>query len=888
MRHWWTALGLLLALAMMPARQVEAVVYAMNSDLSGTFYNPAQNGHGFVVQHIVQDGVPAVLVTWFTFSGGQQRWLVGVGQAIGNEARVPLAITTGGQFPPNFNPAAVVSEPWGELVLRMDSKNAGRAIWATSYPGFSSGEMPIQRLTVPASSYEPTTARIAACHTGAWFDPAQSGHGVFLEVLDTAPQRTLLAIWYAYLDGQQRWMTATGPIHGDTAALQANITLGGNFPPNFDPAQVSTQPWGTMTFRAIDADSGQWSWSSTQPGYGSGSMSLVRLTSASGSDCGPRSDGDAARFLTQATFGPTSADIASVRQLGYRAWIEMQKAIPPTLIRPSMEAQIAAEVLTQPRPAQAYNAYRMEYWMQAAMRGPDQLRQRMAFALSQILVISDVGPLATHAIGVAEYQDILVRNALGNYRQLLREVSLSPMMGLFLTHLRNQKTDWTLDRDGNLVPSIVQPDENYAREVMQLFSIGLIERNRDFSPLLINGQTVPTYTQATITDTAKVLTGFSYQCSGPATVGSISLNRNCGACTGTACNFSTTAFFGTPGRYAVPGTVTALTHPDGYRPMACYPRYADTGRAASAENNYAVLPAPNDRKTLVSGVTIGPSPVACHSGTPASDRQACIDYCENQFGTLMDALFLHPNVAPFVSRQLIQRLTTSSPSPGYIDRVAAVFEDDGTGARGNLGAVVTAILMDPEARAPTPAPTFGKLREPILKLTALWRALGAERSSQGSYGLTSPERTLAQRPLGAPSVFNFYEPDYRQPGAIADAGLYSPEFQIINESTFISTADEFWARIFAGYSMPSPTTTTFAVPGNSAYIPTAQLDALPMAHADLVEALNQRLLYGRMSSSLRNRLVALLDGDLAAAEHRRKALNLIHVIAISPEFAVQQ
>jgi uncharacterized protein (DUF1800 family) len=608
----------------------------------------------------------------------------------------------------------------------------------------------------------------------------------------------------------------------------------------------------------------------------------------SGRGCSPGTDGEAARFLTQASYGPTPSDITDVRNRGFAGWIAAQKTLAPTLHRPTLEQQIAALVQVDPRNGPFYRAHRVERWFNVAMNAPDQLRQRMAFALSQILVLSDVNVLDNNPIGVAEYYDILVRNAFGNYRTLLSEVTHDPAMGAFLTTLRNQKTDYTRDGSNALVPGVISPDENYAREVMQLFSIGLVERNRDFSPVLVGGNTVPTYTQDLITHSAKVFTGLAYQCTGATTVGGLALNHNCSGCSGTGCQFSTSVFFSTPGRYSVPGTVTALIHPDGYKPMVCYPRYNDDGRSATSADNYAILPPPNDFKRLLGGVSIGPSPVACYAGTPAADQQTCINYCNSQVDTLIDTLYNHKNVAPFIARQLIQRLTTSNPTAGYIDRVAAVFENDGTGVRGNLGAVASAILLDPEARSTVPTDNFGKLREPLLRLTAVWRAFGAQPGGNGGYGETTPERFFAQRPLGANSVFNFYEPDYQQPGEIADAGLYSPEFQILDESTTISSADELWRRIFNGYTTSNATTTNFSTPSTAAYLPPAVIDALPADNAGLVEALNQRLLYGSMSATMKSKLIALLDTDMAAADKRRKALDLIHLISITPEFAQQR
>lgn len=605
---------------------------------------------------------------------------------------------------------------------------------------------------------------------------------------------------------------------------------------------------------------------------------------------GPQNDAEAARFLTQATFGPTQTEIGELKSLGYTAWLDRQISLDPTTQRPELENHAASNAVSDPRGPNFYAGLRQERWFGSAAAASDQLRQRMAFALSQIMVVSDVGTLNNQPISVAEYNDILLRNAFARYRDLLRDVTYSPMMGQYLTTLRNQKTDWT-QVSGVLTPGLINPDENYAREIMQLFSIGLIERNRDFSPLLIGGQTQPTYTQDIITQTAKAFTGLSFSCSGPATFGSITLNHNCGS-TGLASNFSTTAFFSNPQRYAAPASpqpiLTALYHPDIYRPMACYPRYADTGRAQDASLNYAILPSPNDRKVIIAGITIEPSAVACYSTTPVADRQACVDYCTGQIDTVVNALATHPNVAPVIARQLIQRFVTSNPTAAYIDRVAAVFENDGSGVRGNLGAVIKAILLDSEARAAAPSVNFGKLREPILRLTAIWRAFNVRADSTGLYGMTAPERVFAQRPLGAPSVFNFYEPDFQQAGEIANANLFSPEFQIFDESTSISASDELYRRIFAGYSTAIATATPFNTPASGAYLPPEIIDALPDDNAQLLSALDLRLMSGQMSASMRSKVLALLGSSMAGADKRRRALSMIHLIAISPEFAVQR
>ncbi|MBD8525074.1 DUF1800 domain-containing protein [Pseudomarimonas arenosa] len=877
----------LLSTSPCPTVQAQSSQFRIGADISGTFFDPAQSGQGFIVEHIDLGGSPGLAVSWFTYREGRQVWLFGVGPVTGASAAIPLSISRGADFPPRFVPSEALIEPWGTLTLAFTSTDAGTASWISSYAGFNNGSQPISRLTALALGGDNSNGRVANCHSGSWFDPAQSGHGIFIEVIGPDSNRQMVAIWYAYLNGEQRWITALGPIQGNTATLSAQITSGADFPPNFRSADVDSQPWGTMTFTGLDADRASWSWSSTVDGFGSGTLSLQRLTALNGYDCAPRNKAEANRFLTQTSFGPRPGEGEALTTSSLSDWIASQKLQPITLQRPAIEQAIAAQVLTDPRNAAFYSAYRMERWFDSALHAPDQLRQRMAFALSQILVVSDQGTLINLPTLMAEYNDILLRNAFGNYRTLLKEVTLSPAMGLFLSHLRNQKTDWTLDEQGQLTPGLIAPDENYAREVMQLFSIGLIERNLDFSPIEAGGQTVPTYAQESVSENAKALTGFGFACTGPATVGTINLNRNCGFCSGSACQFSTTAFFSVPTRYALPGIVTALIHPDGYAPMVCYPRYADTGRSATAADGYAVLPAPHDRKVLLGEVTIAASAVACHSGTPSSEQQTCIDYCNAQIDSLIDSLFHHPNLAPFVSRQLIQRFVSSNPSPAYIERVARVFENNGSGVRGDLGAVIGAVLLDPEARNRLPDDRAGKLREPLLKITALWRAFDAQRSSQGAYGMFTPERQFTQRPLGAPSVFNFYEPDYQPPGALAEAGLYAPEFQILNESSAILAADGFWNLVFSGYEVQANNTVRFNTPRSLAYLPTSTLDALPGDHAGLVEELNQRLLYGRMTDSLRSRLIELLD-NMGGAEARLKALDLIHLVMISPAFAIQQ
>lgn len=559
----------------------------------------------------------------------------------------------------------------------------------------------------------------------------------------------------------------------------------------------------------------------------------------------PASDSEAARFLTQATFGPSRTSIAQFRASSYDGWIDQQIATPATSSRAYLDF-----LAGQATPPSLGQSQRMDRWFHTAALAPDQLRQRMAFALSQILVVSDrADTLSGDHYGVSEYWDILARNAFGNYRQLLEEVTLSPMMGRYLSHWRNRKIN---------VAGTQLPDENYAREIMQLFTIGLIERNADFSPIMDPDTGLPaaTYVQQDVSELARVFTGWSYDCNGES-----------------GCN-----------------TYTSLTSGDAsYLPMACFPAYTDSGH-----------------KTLVGGVQILAGPV-CGVGSNGTSQpadagvvSACRAYCVNQIEAALDYLFNHPNVGPFVSRQLIQRFVTSNPSGAYIARVAAVFDDNGQGVRGDLGATLRAVLLDDEARQPPtdPMAPYGKMREPLLRLTAVWRAFGvtpppANASGEVQMGIRSPQDSFAQRPLGAPTVFNFYEPDYLPPGELGEDGLFAPELQIANETTVMTSANELWSRAWAGYNTSSG---TFAAPTTSSWLTIADLTPLVSganatgsnAYNLFLDELNLRLFYGGMSAATRTTLKNFMQFGLAGLNDNVKVLTAVHLALLSPEFVVQR
>jgi uncharacterized protein (DUF1800 family) len=545
----------------------------------------------------------------------------------------------------------------------------------------------------------------------------------------------------------------------------------------------------------------------------------------------PATDAEAARFLTQASFGPTKAEIAHVRAVGYAAWIDEQMALPATFAQPYLAA------LTPPSPGLT-QGYRVDRWFNTAAVGADQLRQRMAFALSQTFVISDQsGALNQDVLGVANYWDMLANEAFGNYRTLLEDVTRSPQMGLYLSHLRNQKATLT-----------TQPDENYAREVMQLFSIGLEFRHPDFSPILDGSNNpIPTYDQAVVTEMAQVFTGFSYPCPNPP-----------GGCSTYSSLFSA---------------------PISFNPMACFPRYHDL----TDKTLFALAPGGLP-------VVLPAGPTCPNTGATPQQITDCIAYCNADLKGALDALGGHPgaapfdghpNVAPFLARQLIERFVTSNPSPAYIQRIATVFQTSG----GNLGQTLRALLLDPDARN-APTANSGKVREPIMKLIAAWRAWNAQMQPDGPttgvlMGTRQPEAIYLQRPLGAPSVFNFYEPDYQQPGAIAALNLYSPELQIVNESTIATTANNLYTNSWNSYlGMPSP-------PANRPLLDLSPLTSAT-SNAAMIDEANLRMLYGQMSLSMRASLLNLLDNNMAGSTPTQRALALIHLIELSPEFDTQR
>ena len=554
--------------------------------------------------------------------------------------------------------------------------------------------------------------------------------------------------------------------------------------------------------------------SGNESASGSGSQAVNPL---------PTSREQAARFLTQSTFGPTEADIDRVMAIGYGAWIDEQLARPASSHRASWDAANAAIKAANPSSSAGQDQVLESFWRQA-IRGEDQLRQRMAYALSQIFVISMMDDnVGGNPRAVAAWLDMLGDKGLGRYRDLLEAVSLHPLMGQYLSHLRNQKAD---TRTGRV------PDENYAREVMPLFSIGLAALNPDGTARSDGGKPLETYGPSDIAGLAKVFTGWSWACP---------------EWPDNSCFFN--------------GSASGNSDPDrGFKSMLGYPQYHST-----------------EEKRFLGASIAAQSP---------SDPQTSLRVA-------LDTLAAHPNVGPFIGRQLIQRLVTSNPSPQYVAAVASAFNGSG----GDMKAMLRAVLLHPEARRVSS--THGKVREPVLKLSAYLRAFGyASDSGNWRVGSTdNPGSALGQTPLRSPSVFNFYRPGYVPPGTeAAVTALAVPELQIAHETSAAGYVNYMRDNIAQGVGQWNSSTSRRDLQYDFA----AEL-ALAEQPAALVEHVNTRLMAGTMPAELKAEIQGAIEKIAIPAlrsngsnqrqvdDAKRARVNAtIFLAVISPEFQVQK
>lgn len=558
----------------------------------------------------------------------------------------------------------------------------------------------------------------------------------------------------------------------------------------------------------------------------------------------PQSATDAQRFLTQATFGPNQAGIDRLNQLGYSRWIDEQLAMNPQQNLVAFVDARDAELKAVNASDKARTNEVLEGFYTRAISDPAQLKLRVAFALSEIFVVSTQdSTLGDNGRLVASYFDMLTTQSTGNYRALLEAVALHPAMGVYLSSLHNLKEDAATGR---------VPDENFAREVMQLFSIGLYQLNSDGTLKTSGGKPIETYTGDDIKGLAKVFTGWSWYASDSL------VSTNTGSNTIWKCFYQS----------------TGCVDPDAYiRPMRAYQTYHST-----AVKSF-----------------LGTSTNADITG---------------DLKKALDTLAAHPNVAPFISRQLIQRLVTSNPSPAYVARIASVFGSSG----GNLRSVVKAILLDSEARSADGLsdPTFGKLREPVLRLTALLRAF--KHSSDSMTGLSTGAgrvryydirstddagTSLGQSPLRSPSVFNFYRPGYVPPQSqTAAAGLVAPEMQIVSETSIGGWVNYAKSAVSSGVGTWNQYDSNGDGVIDSVWRQDVQFDftsekALADKPGDLVDALAAKLMAGRVSSTLRSQIVTALGTITISSSspdtgRLRRVQAALFLLLISPDFVVQK
>lgn len=536
------------------------------------------------------------------------------------------------------------------------------------------------------------------------------------------------------------------------------------------------------------------------------------------------------RFLGQATLGADYETIENTATEGISNWLDAQFATPTSLdmedyileltdiVRDSMIFYGASqEELDELRPFERFWTFA---WWQYVMTSPDVLRARVALALSEIFVVSEAPDLISYPLVLADYYKMLMQHSFGNYRDLLYEVSLHPAMGTYLSHMNNPKSDVTINRF---------PDENYAREIMQLFSIGLYQLHPDGTRILDgDGNFIPTYSHTEIAGLAKVFTGLSW---------------------------GTSTFFNEYG----------WEDEDFEIPMQMFNDWHEPGT-----------------KQLFNGIVI-PNRVPVDGMADINDA--------------IDHLFNHQNVGPFIGTRLIQRLVTSNPSPEYVARVTAVFNDNGAGVRGDFKAVIRAILTDKEARdcSLIGDPHHGMLREPLVRYTHISRAFNAA-STSGRYNNSLYDfRMLAgQSPLGSPTVFNFFRPDYQPIGPVEQAGLVAPEFQITNSQTVLGYAnlvdswamDEYGAmeydNIYYGdiyYFKPE-------------YVITSDLsDELLLSDKnqinELVERYNLLMMHGNMSEETRTLIVETL-AQIPDDQPEIRVRMALFLVMLSPDYLVQR
>lgn len=606
--------------------------------------------------------------------------------------------------------------------------------------------------------------------------------------------------------------------HVDSAAVETPTSLEGDSEPSDKAAKLGLVSTLAVATAACGGGGGGGTGTSGggAPTAGGGGPSAPPVLT-------PQTDNEAARFLLQASLSASTAEISELRSEGFEPWLDRQMN--------RQNDQTARQFFASRGFDQVNNEHYFfnggladnMAWSQL-LNGGSGVRKRAALALSEFMVVSTNSVNTTwRNLAMGEYWDLLNEHAFGNFRDLLEAITLNPAMGVFLNTRGNRKADPSKGR---------VPDENFGREIMQLFSIGLFELNIDGTVRTSNGQPIETYDNEDVTGISKVFTGYDFDFTG------ISVSSP-------------------PNRQQ-----WEIADPDHYRqPMTADPSRWRYPRSSGYHS---------DEEKSFLGTTI-----------PANTGP------EDSLRIALDALFNHPNVGPFFGQQMIQRLVTSNPSPAYVQRVASVFNDNGSGTRGDLRAVFKAVLLDDEAlsEANITNPEFGKLREPMLRYTQWARTFGA-RSASGNFdlgNLSDNSSELGQSPLRSPSVFNFFRPGYVPAGSeAADRNMLAPEFQIVNETSvagYVNTME----RIIEGRGwLARDITANYSNELSIAHDSTALLDRLDL----LMTA-------GQLNDNTRSTILSALDAEpVAQSDPDDDKLDRIHLAVLlvmaSNDYLVQK
>jgi uncharacterized protein (DUF1800 family) len=894
----WQLLAVTFALL---AASVFAAPAALAQVQSGWWYNINEGGRGYFIE---QQGATLYMSAFLYDSSGRATWYASSGPIDGMNYQGALTAYANGQTLTGAYVSAVQAPSPGDINIVFSDASHATLTWPE-------GSIPIQRYPIVPNGL--TSTQTGSPLTGWYWNPAEGGRGYAFEVqngtllfagfmydasgnpiwyMSQGPMTSLSLYqgqWQQYANGQTLTGAYKSPavINSQVGALtlqfsdasdatmtlpqstqigithflfsQYNITpQAGAEPPQITaaPTQLSfgaqaigsgsaaktlslTNTGGataTLIFSLGGDNPGDFGWfgscsnnMSLAPGascsvsvtfvpVAAGARAAAISVQASATDAvqiiplagggAASSSADTVRFLNQATFGPTTAMLAYVQNIGIAPFLEEQFAAPVTsypsfaYYSPSPPVSCTFDGTNPTGPASLcsrdnYSLYQVQLHMfQNALTAPDQLRQRVAWALSQIMVTSGVENAMAYAM--ADYQQILLNNAFGNFRDVLYQVTLSPNMGGYLNMVNNDK--------GNASAG-TQPNENYARELMQLFSLGLNQLNIDGTPVVdASGQPVPTYSQATVDGFAAVYTGWTFA--------------------------------------PLPGVAQAKSH----NPI----NYSAPMVSVLANHDQT-------SKTLLNGYVVAAGQTA-----------------DAELSEAIDNIFNHSNVGPFIGSLLIQALVTSNPSPAYVTRVAQAFNNNGQGVRGDMKAVLRAILLDSEARGDVKSdPAYGHLREPVLYMTGVMRAL--DGASDGVY-LAIEANSMQQNVFSPPTVFNYYPPNYNIPGT----ALLGPEFGIQNAATAFARSNFANSLLFSNVILPDPT--VIGSIGTAVNLASLQAISDPV---QMIAQINTLMFGGNMSAGLQN---AILTAVLAvsATDPLTRAKTAAYLAITSPQYQVIQ